>query len=126
MKKNLNEEIIKYFVLTTATSCIEVAVFYLLIEFLNFMWMYATIISFVVAFSLNYVFSGSYVFKSENRIYDLRRYLISLMGSIAAFCIATLALYLMISIGYDMYLSKIGSLAVSFFVNFTIRKFVFS
>jgi len=120
-----NIQILKYFFNGIATATIEFFIFFILINYFDFLWYLAQLFSILIAILFNFYICKKYIFKSNSEFTQLNQYLLFITISFATIMINFLILYLFIEVFlFNIYLSKIISMASMFMINFFMKKII--
>lgn len=123
--KNLDQRLIKYFVMASIIVALEIIVFQLL-YLLSGDYILATILSFAIAVILNWVGGRVFIFKPTNKN-RLNEFFAVLAASIIGVAIQTVVVVIAVQL-LSLYplIGKILSVAFSFFWNYFFRaKFIY-
>jgi putative flippase GtrA len=119
--------LLRYFLVGAAAAAVDFGVFAEQITVAHVPWYYAAVISFMAATLVNYVLSVRFVFKSGarfNRHQELA--LVFLVSGIGLVLNQAVLFILIVTMGTEALVAKIGATGAVFFWNYAARqKFVF-
>ncbi len=124
----LSRNIVKYFLVGGLCFLIDFSLFALLVTVFEFNYLLVNMFSFSLAAAANYFLCIKFVFYSGHKYDQKTEFLLLFTVSLVVLAVNQLILYCLITgLSYDILLSKIFAVIVTFLMNYFGRKiFVFS
>ena len=120
-----NIKILKYLLNGAASATIEFFIFFILINYFDFLWYLSQLFSILIAILFNFYICKKYIFKTNSEFSQLTQYLLFGSISIATIMMNFFILYIFIEVLlFNTYLSKIISMVSMFMINFFMKKII--